>query len=247
MGRGIYGECRICGTYSRLTYEHVPPRCAFNDEPIKSYKLGEWWKLQAGESARHTNEQRGAGDHLLCDRCNNHVCGTWYVPELCKWVRAVAPVWEAVPDGADETFVANIGLRRVRPALFAKQVVAMLLASTPPGFANEHPELQRVVLKRDARGLPERYQLYLILFKRDVARETGVYSAFNAFGARAFQAVELSYPPFSYLLTIGEGSVAERLGAIGRFLDDGPDDERELKLQLAVNWTLLPEDIATPT
>jgi Aminotransferase class-III len=90
MGRVIHGECRICGTHTRLTYEHVPPRCAFNDEPIKSYKLSEWWKLQAGKPARHANEQRGAGDHLLCDRCNNHVCGTWYVPELCTWVRAVA-------------------------------------------------------------------------------------------------------------------------------------------------------------
>jgi hypothetical protein len=75
-GQTIHGKCRICGVGAQLTYEHIPPCCAFNDEPIKSYKLGEGWKLQVGERARYTGEQRGAGDHLLCDRCNNHVCGT---------------------------------------------------------------------------------------------------------------------------------------------------------------------------
>jgi len=246
MGRTIRGTCRICGAFERLTYEHVPPRHAFNDEPIKSYELGEWWNLQAGKPARYANEQRGAGDHLLCDRCNNHICGTWYVPELCTWVRAVAPVWEAIPEGAGESLEAKIGLRHVRPALFAKQVIAMLLASTPEGFSSEHPELQHLVLERDARGLPDCYRLYLSLFKRCVARETGVYDVLTDFGVTVFRAVELSYPPFSYLLTIREGRIADRLGAISHFLDNGPDDEREVTLRLPVNSELLPESISKP-
>jgi len=242
----VHGECRICGACGTLTYEHVPPRGAFNDQPLRSYKRGEWWNFQAGERARHENEQRGAGDHLLCDRCNSRVCGRWYVPELCKWVRAVASRWDSLPAGAGPEVVVTIGLRRVYPARVAKQVIAMLLATTPAGFSSGHPELQRLVLKRHARGLPERYQLYLSLFNGDVARETGLYHAFNAFDGRALAAIELSYPPFSYLLTIDEGPVADRLGAISDFLDCGPDDERELKLRLALNWTLLPQDIGTP-
>lgn len=30
----VIGECRLCGTVTRLSFEHVPPRSAFNDNPI---------------------------------------------------------------------------------------------------------------------------------------------------------------------------------------------------------------------
>lgn len=242
----VRGECRICGEFTKLTFEHVPPKCAFNDAPIRSYKLGEWWQLQSGSASQFHNEQRGAGDHLLCRRCNEHVCGSWYVPELCKWVRAVAPRWEEIPSDAGSDLVAIVGLRRVFPARFAKQVLAMLLATSPAGFATKHEPLRRLVLSRETDGLPENYQLYLSLFTRDVARETGLFDAMADFGERMFQAIELSFPPFSYLLTIGEGVVTDRLGRISNFLDYTCDEEVEPRLELAVNWTLLPEDIASP-
>lgn len=122
----------------------------------------------------------------------------------------------------------------------------MLLATTPAGFATRQSDLRDLVLELEATGLPDRYQLYLSLFSQDVARETGVYVAMSDFGARAFEAVELSFPPFSYLLTLGEGAVEDRLGRISHFLDSGYDAEEELRIELRVNWTLLPADIASP-
>jgi hypothetical protein len=135
----VFGEYRICGGREKLTYEHVPPQCAFNDEPLRSYKLGQWWLLRSGARARYDDEQRGAGDHLLCDRCNNHVCGRWYVPELCKWVRAVATRWDELPPDAGPDVVVTVGLRHVYPARFAKQVLAMLLATAQPGLQRSAP------------------------------------------------------------------------------------------------------------
>jgi hypothetical protein len=240
----VRGECRICGDYTTLSYEHVPPRCAFNDAPLRSYKLGEWWRLQTEGSAHFQNEQRGAGDHLLCKRCNEHVCGAWYVPELCKWVRAVATRWDELPRDASDV-VVTIGLRRVFPARFAKQVLAMLLATSRGGYVARHKPLRHLVLHRDSTGLPDEYQLYLSLFNGDTARATSTYDAF--FCGRSFEAIELSYPPFSYMLTIGEGVVEERLGRVSDFLNWRYDQEGEPRLKLPVNWTLLPQDIGTPT
>ena len=34
MSRMQEGTCHICGTYGKLSYEHVPPQAAFNDKPI---------------------------------------------------------------------------------------------------------------------------------------------------------------------------------------------------------------------
>ncbi len=70
----------------------------------------------------------------------------------------------------------------------------MLLATTPAGFADGHPELQRLVLNREAIELPERYRLYLTLFNANATRETGTYHPIDLQGG-AFSPIEISYPP----------------------------------------------------
>ncbi len=71
--------CRVCRrNVARLTFEHVPPRAAFNSERTRVYGLEHW--LQRGERGElHGGriEQRGAGDLTLCEDCNNKT-GSWY-------------------------------------------------------------------------------------------------------------------------------------------------------------------------
>ena len=31
------GYCRICNKYGKLTFEHIPPRCALNDKEARVY------------------------------------------------------------------------------------------------------------------------------------------------------------------------------------------------------------------
>ncbi len=35
----VYGKCHICGTEGKLTFEHIPPRSAFNDHPAVLYRV----------------------------------------------------------------------------------------------------------------------------------------------------------------------------------------------------------------
>lgn len=32
-----FGKCTICGKECKLTYEHIPPRKAFNNKNVKGY------------------------------------------------------------------------------------------------------------------------------------------------------------------------------------------------------------------
>lgn len=37
----IVGKCKLCGLEKELTFEHVPPKGAFNDTPSKRYSQAE--------------------------------------------------------------------------------------------------------------------------------------------------------------------------------------------------------------
>ena len=41
---------------------------------------------------------RGTGSATLCERCNNVVTGSWYVPEFCKWVEAAVRTIQMNPE-----------------------------------------------------------------------------------------------------------------------------------------------------
>ena len=76
----ITGECCICGTFGELTFEHVPPRAAFNDRRVFEAKLdsllgGQWKPGTPITKGRYV--QRGVGRHSLCGKCNNDT-GTGY-------------------------------------------------------------------------------------------------------------------------------------------------------------------------
>jgi hypothetical protein len=130
------------------------------------------------------------------------------------------------------------------PARFTKEMVAMLLTINDPRFGDDYPQLREFVDDRNA-GLPPQYRLYLGIFDRDVARQAGCYTAMRGIGTatpHTFDATELSYPPYTYVLTIDEQPEEERLGDITPFTEHGYDERvQEVELVLPFNWTLLPE------
>ena len=64
---GKEGICHLCGTFGQLSFEHVPPRRAFNELKIKSFKF---WDIYCSKKGR--DQQKGAGDYTLCNSCNNN-------------------------------------------------------------------------------------------------------------------------------------------------------------------------------
>src|SRR4051794_26432810 len=78
------GQCHICSGYGPLTFEHVPPRSAFNRFSVVRSTLMEQLKAESPEEVRGHIQQRGVGAYTLCARCNSDT-GRWYGTAFADW------------------------------------------------------------------------------------------------------------------------------------------------------------------
>lgn len=211
------GTCRICNrNVAELTFDHVPPRAAFNNEQTRVYGLDDW--MRRGDDGLLTGgrlEQRGAGDYTLCADCNNKT-GSWYGTELRRAAKSAASILRQLPldelDAKLEPTWASVasrkGATRPHPLRLIKQVLTMLLATSPHALSAAHPELADFILEREATGLLARFQFYLALYAGPLARSTGVAQRLDIASGRFDTLVEVAFPPYAYVMTI-----------------DSPDDE----------------------
>jgi hypothetical protein len=81
MASSKSGICCVCGKQGKLSFEHLPPEKAFNDNAILLAKI------EVVRSGGHPDnyeegagkQQRGSGKHTLCEPCNSST-GNWYAP-----------------------------------------------------------------------------------------------------------------------------------------------------------------------
>lgn len=71
-----FGKCSLCGKERKLTFEHIPPRSAFNNTPIKPVNgidvLKDNGRMPWDISGlKYENQQKGFGLYSLCQQCNN--------------------------------------------------------------------------------------------------------------------------------------------------------------------------------
>jgi 5-methylcytosine-specific restriction endonuclease McrA len=78
--------CHICGTDGKLSFEHVPPRSAFNNHPVFVPHLKDLIeKLDCDfGNIKGKTHQIGAGEYTLCEKCNNKT-GAWYGNAFADW------------------------------------------------------------------------------------------------------------------------------------------------------------------
>jgi len=251
------GTCRICRRNSaELTFEHVPPRAAFNNEQTRVYGLDDWLQRSAGgEMTGGRLERRGAGDHTLCAECNNNT-GSWYGTELRRAAKSAVRILRQLPlnelDAKLEPTWASVAFRqgatRPHPLRLIKQVLAMLLATSPPELSATHPELADFVLDREATGLPERFQFYLALYAGPLARSTGVAHRLDIASGRADTLVEVAFPPYAYVMTIDSpDQEAIETANITSAVDVGYNQTADLELDMLVGFghTPYPGDYRT--
>jgi hypothetical protein len=249
--------CRICrSAEAKLSYEHVPPRAAFNEDPTTVYGLADWLaREEDGTMSGGRIEQRGVGARTLCERCNNNT-GSWYGNELALAARAGARILlEEVPltefDALTESRYGRVTIKQTdkhpHPLRLIKQIITMLLATSPPTLSLSHPDLGDFVLDRERRGLPDRYHFYLSLFAGPMARSTGVAERLDVERRRHDTLVEVAFPPFAYVMTIDSEPEAIESCDITEFVTVGYDQRANLELDLLIGFghTPYPADYRT--
>lgn len=162
------GFCALCGTYGDLTYEHIPPKAAFNSAPAKMYTGAELLKKESGQmpwdvqGLTYVNRQKGAGKYSLCEKCNNNT-GKWYGAAYQDIARRVAVALQHPEIDASQ----GLGIKDVFPLRFFKQILSMFCS------VNDYKALY--AYSRPAQ-VPDKGQLSP-LFQNIVASQEALYEA----------------------------------------------------------------------
>ncbi|MGH7228400.1 MAG: hypothetical protein ACREIH_04220 [Nitrospiraceae bacterium] len=235
------GVCRLCGTEGPLSFEHVPPRAAFNNRPVIAYGFDEAIKAGPESPAKGRIQQRGAGAYTLCVRCNNDT-GRWYGNHYADWTH-----------GALTTLVRARGdpgvvcVRDLAPLPVIKQIITMFFSVNGEKFRSAQPGLVRFVLNREARGFDPRFRVFAYYTLSGKTRAVGVCAALDVSRGRTTIMSEVSFPPFGYMVTFDSETPDGRLFEITHFAHYGYSERtsQTLRLRLLPTHTALPGDYRT--
>lgn len=236
------GRCQLCGISGPLTFEHIPPKSAFNDQKVQlgvpELKQGEGIVAKPGKF-----QQRGAGVKALCADCNS-LLGARYVPEYSAFVDAVVRTmakqridFEELQriDDLDALPTFAIEFRgddssgsgdHVYPMRIARQALSMLLVMAPPDFPDTRPALVDLVLDPAATDLPKDVRLGFCFFVADVVRSIGkaAIADLDSQVVRVF--AEVSHPPLSWVIVTNGAELPNGLVDVTEWLTMGYDEGR---------------------
>jgi hypothetical protein len=229
----IFGTCHICGNYRELSFEHVPPRAAFNDKRTIKVTFEDAIGLGPDEIVKGPIRQRGLGDYTLCIKCNNDT-GAWYGGKFVDWCYQAMEILIR-SDGKPSLIYMNY----LFPLPILKQIVTMFFSVNGDNFWKANPELVRFVLDRERNHLPPKYRFYVYYNITGRFRYSGItgqlqVTSILGSGSKPIVMSEITYPPFGYVLTFDSPAPDKRLYEITHFADCKHNEFRVMTLKLPV-------------
>jgi len=221
------GVCHICGNYGKLSFEHVPPQKAFNSSRrVVIVGFDNMVSLGPDDVPKGPIQQRGAGDHTLCESCNN-TTGTWYAADFIQWCYQGMDVLQRT------NFNPSIFIfHHLYPLRILKQIVTMLFSvNDQDKFRQAFPELAEFVLNKEKRYLPPRFRFFTYFNPGDRFRYNGLSSKIDLETGRVTALTEISYPPFGYVMTLDTDPPDRRLLEISHFARYRYNDFRSMELK----------------
>jgi hypothetical protein len=141
MAKSIFDTCHIfiCGEHKKLSFEHVPPQAAFNDQRILHSAFEKVLASENLDELRGKYQQKGAGAHTLCEKCNSDT-GRWYGAAYAAWAHQAMRFVIGTRGRPSLIYPFNLYPLRV-----LKQVVCMFFSVNDPQFQTHQPDLVRFV------------------------------------------------------------------------------------------------------
>jgi hypothetical protein len=240
------GECCICGSIGRLTFEHVPPRAAFNDHRVFEADIERLLqgKLAPGEKPTEGfYKQKGAGRYSLCGKCNNDT-GAWYGESYVQVAKQAMYLLHRSQGNLSLAYPYGM-----YPLRFLKQIVTMFFSACGPDLQRKNPDLVRFVLNRDTRQLPDKFQFFAYLHHPESAaiRQSGLTGVLKG-ASRQHLFSEIAFPPFGLIMSVGgHPPIDQRLCNITHLCQYGYRQWDIIYLQMPVLHvtTVLPGDFRT--
>jgi hypothetical protein len=226
----VIGVCHLCGERKPLTFEHVPPRRAYNDFLRFHFHTQEYiaHRYRGGPAPAVIPDARGAGAYTLCGGCNQR-CSR-YAQHFIEW----AIFWQTALDSdpAAESIAASQITRRSR---VMKQIVAMLLSACPPKTGEINPGLRRFVWDAETKGLPAGIRVHAALTRDRDARQAGGAGRLNTQDGTGSVFNEIAFAPLILVMTLQDTPAPDaRLVDITFFATAGYFDREPTQLMLRV-------------
>lgn len=159
------GVCALCRKNCDLTFEHIPPKAAFNATPSRPV-TGDIlindnermpWDLTG---LPYENQQSGMGRFSLCRECNNNT-GTWYGNDYVKFTHIV----HAFLADNNSYLAQGVCVKQIYPLRIIKQVLSMLCSINNCDDQRLTP-LRSFVLNKEETGIDRRKYRICIYFTR---------------------------------------------------------------------------------
>lgn len=239
MKKKHMGYCHICGKYGKLTFEHIPPKCALNDKKSKAYTGDSLIRLISEknkypwerEGIKYKTLQRGFGDYTLCSNCNN-LTGALYGEEFAKWFYSVLEMIRINPEEYKKSKSVQFSFKDVYPGRFIRQILS-IICSTYPDFTKNYPFVKDLILDKNYKhnDIPS-LKIYMYLLKNTYTGYTGVMGMFMKNGTVEW-IDEIDIYPFGFYLCLS-GQDKEEID-ITKFINYGYDEKAVIDFSMNIH------------
>jgi len=210
---GHIGICSLCLEWRPLSFEHVPPRRAFNSRPAVAHTI---YGLRVGSThAKSPPLLKGAaglGRHALCEQCNGRT-GALYGDAFAEWTVQCLRYAERLRDTSTVLLPFT-----VRPLNVVKQIATMIIAVS--GSTVSSPSMDAVrhfVLSPQSMHLPPDVSFKVYFNPSDPARTAKPLLTQNRLsescaildvrtGTSVFVLAEVSFPPMGYVAFVAKSN-----------------------------------------
>ena len=226
MGRRVKvsGICKLCGSEGSLSFEHVPPKAAFNDGKYYYEISAEIITKEADtivnpeyadlvKKGLAKKKQGGMGAYSLCAKCNN-TTGLWYAPAFIEWAYQGMGILLKTMNKPTLYYPTYI-----YPLRIIKQILTMFFTVNIHDFRNIEPELVKFILNKEERFLSSRFKIYAYYSIEGKQRSIGnnFVGDLNGIGC-VMHVSEIAFSPFGFVLAIDSKTIPDkRLTDITRF------------------------------
>lgn len=221
------GKCCICGKVEELSFEHFPPKSAYNKGRIFDAVDFMDWIKDKGVWKKKRRISGGLGAYTLCSRCNN-IAGR-YAREYIEWVKKAVKILDEHKDHEWPGFFAD-----VYPLRFLKEVLAMFCSLNGPDFAEKHREVRKFVLSKSSQQLPANLTIFMYLNTSRYMARTG-FAGLIEFGnpSKVYVVSEYNFPPFGFAIYLGNAKY-DKITDITWFAEYSYDEKDTVYLELPI-------------
>jgi hypothetical protein len=199
MAKPIFDTCHICGELKKMSFEHVPPEAAFNDQRIIRTAFLEMLAAENLDELKGKYQQRGAGAYTLCEKCNSDT-GAWYADAYARWARQAMAYVISTRGRPSLQLPYNLFPLRV-----LKQVVCMFFSVNGSHFQKGQADLVRFVLNKEMKFFPSHVRVLAFYTFSDRSRSVGTTAVVHGMGSsqsKMHVLSEVTFPPFGFVMTM---------------------------------------------